>query len=119
MQKSRLLLALVVVTLLVSVATAQVQTWKHRSESHGRTVFRAPPRDLHRSRSLHQGNRHSAIRPGESQQTVIDASIDANSIDTRVEMRDNDLRSPTILMWPSSPHSPSNQKRSRLAMQAN
>jgi polyisoprenoid-binding protein YceI len=30
------------------------------------------------------------------EKTAIDASIDANSIDTRVEMRDNDLRSPNF-----------------------
>jgi polyisoprenoid-binding protein YceI len=30
------------------------------------------------------------------EKTVIDASIDANSIDTRVDMRDNDLRSPNF-----------------------
>ena len=27
----------------------------------------------------------------------LDATIDANSVDTRVEMRDNDLRSPNFL----------------------
>jgi polyisoprenoid-binding protein YceI len=30
------------------------------------------------------------------QKTTIDATIDANSVDTRVEMRDNDLRSPNF-----------------------
>ena len=35
--------------------------------------------------------------PADPGKTTLDASIDASSVDTRVEMRDNDLRSPNFL----------------------
>jgi polyisoprenoid-binding protein YceI len=35
--------------------------------------------------------------PANPSHTTLNASIDANSVDTRVEMRDNDLRSPNFL----------------------
>jgi polyisoprenoid-binding protein YceI len=35
--------------------------------------------------------------PSDLTMTALDASIDASSVDTRVEMRDNDLRSPNFL----------------------
>ena len=34
--------------------------------------------------------------PADPAKTTIDATIDASSVDTRVEMRDNDLRSPNF-----------------------
>ena len=37
-----------------------------------------------------------AYDPAESEKTVIDVTIDANSVDTRVDRRDNDLRSPNF-----------------------
>jgi polyisoprenoid-binding protein YceI len=34
--------------------------------------------------------------PSDPSKTIIEAAIDAASVDTRVEMRDNDLRSPNF-----------------------
>jgi polyisoprenoid-binding protein YceI len=83
MQRGRPLLALVVVTLLVIAATAQVQTW-NIDPNHTAAQFSV--------RTKVTGT--VQYDPANPSKTVIDASIDANSIDTRVEMRDNDLRSP-------------------------
>jgi len=94
MQRSRLLLAWVVVT-LVSAATAQVQTW-NIDPNHTAAQFSV----RHLGISTVRGAFTKVIGtvqydPANPSKTVIDASIDANSIDTRVEMRDNDLRSPS------------------------
>jgi polyisoprenoid-binding protein YceI len=94
MQKSRLLLALVVVTLLVSAATAQVQTW-NIDPNHTAAQFSVRHLGISTIRGAFTKVTGTVqYDPANPSKTVIDASIDANSIDTRVEMRDNDLRSP-------------------------
>lgn len=48
--------------------------------------------------------------PSDPSRDSLDTSIDANSVDTPVEMRDNDLRSPNFLevqKYPTLPFTPS------------
>ncbi len=94
MQRSRLLLAFVAGALLVGAAAAQVQTW-NIDPNHTAAQFSVRHLGISTVRGAFTkvtGTvQYDPANPGK---TVIDASIDANSIDTRVEMRDNDLRSP-------------------------
>src|SRR5882757_2644398 len=94
MQRGRPLLALVVVTVLVSAATAQVQTW-NIDPNHTAAQFSVRHLGISTVRGAFTKVTGTVqYDPANPSKTVIDASIDANSIDTRVEMRDNDLRSP-------------------------
>jgi polyisoprenoid-binding protein YceI len=94
MQRSRLLLALVAVTLLITAATAQIQTW-NIDPSHTAAQFSVRHLGISTVRGAFTkvtGTvQYDSANPAK---TVINATIDASSIDTRVEMRDNDLRSP-------------------------
>jgi polyisoprenoid-binding protein YceI len=53
--------------------------------------------------------------PSDPAKTTIDATIDANSVDTRVEMRDNDLRSPNFFDVAKYPTLTFKSKRVELA----
>jgi polyisoprenoid-binding protein YceI len=95
MQKSRLWLPLVAITLLVTTAaTAQIQAW-NIDPNHTAAQFSVRHLGISTVRGAFTkvtGTvQYDSANPAK---TVIDATIDANSIDTRVEMRDNDLRSP-------------------------
>src|SRR5882724_3856141 len=95
MQRSKPLLPLALAALLVNAATAQTQTW-NIDPNHTAAQFSV----RHLGISTVRGAFTKVIGtvqydPANPSKTVIDASIDANSIDTRVEMRDNDLRSPS------------------------
>jgi polyisoprenoid-binding protein YceI len=94
MQRSRLLLALVAVTLLITAATAQIHTW-NIDPSHTAAQFSVRHLGISTVRGAFTkvtGTvQYDSANPAK---TVINATIDASSIDTRVEMRDNDLRSP-------------------------
>jgi polyisoprenoid-binding protein YceI len=93
MQRTAPLLALAVATLLASAATAQTQTW-NIDPNHSAAQFSVRHLGISTVRGAFTkvtGTvQYDAANPTK---TAIDASIDANSIDTRVEMRDNDLRS--------------------------
>jgi polyisoprenoid-binding protein YceI len=93
MLRSKTLLAVAVATLLATAATAQTQTWKI-DPSHTAAQFSVRHLGISTVRGAFtkvSGTvQYDPANPGK---TVIDASIDANSIDTRVEMRDKDLRS--------------------------
>jgi len=94
MQRSKPLLPLALAALLASAAIAQTQTW-NIDPNHSAAQFSVRHLGISTVRGAFtkvSGTvQYDAANPSK---TVIDASIDANSIDTRVEMRDNDLRSP-------------------------
>jgi len=93
MQRSRLLLPLVAVALSVT-AVAQVQTW-NIDPNHTAAQFSVRHLGISTVRGAFTKVTGTVqFDPANPAKTVIDATIDANSIDTRVEMRDNDLRSP-------------------------
>src|SRR5882724_6488735 len=93
MQKSRLSLALLATTLSVT-AVAQVQTW-NIDPNHTAAQFSVRHLGISTVRGAFTKVTGTVqYDPANPTKTVIDATIDANSIDTRVEMRDNDLRSP-------------------------
>jgi polyisoprenoid-binding protein YceI len=94
MQKSRLWLPLVAITLLVTTATAQIHTW-NIDPNHTAAQFSVRHLGISTVRGAFTKVTGTVqYDPANPAKTVIDATIDANSIDTRVEMRDNDLRSP-------------------------
>src|SRR5882724_9552518 len=93
MQKSRLSLPLVAVALSVTTV-AQVQTW-NIDPNHTAAQFSVRHLGISTVRGAFTKVTGTVqFDPANPAKTVIDATIDANSIDTRVEMRDNDLRSP-------------------------
>jgi len=94
MQRSRLLLASLAVTLFAAAANAQVQTW-NIDPNHTAAQFSVRHLGISTVRGAFTKVTGTVqYDPANPAKTVIDATIDANSIDTRVEMRDNDLRSP-------------------------
>jgi len=94
MQRSKPLLPLALAALLVNAATAQTQTW-NIDPNHSAAQFSVRHLGISTVRgAFTKVSGTVQYDPANPSKTVIDASIDANSIDTRVEMRDNDLRSP-------------------------
>jgi polyisoprenoid-binding protein YceI len=93
MQRKKFLLALFSINLLVAAATAQTQTW-NIDPNHTAAQFSVRHLGISTVRGAFTKVTGTVqFDPANPSKTVIDASIDANSIDTRVEMRDNDLRS--------------------------
>lgn len=93
MQRSRISLSLVAVALLVGAASAQVQNW-NIDPNHSAAQFSVRHLGISTVRGAFTKVTGTVqYDPAHPDKTVIDASIDANSVDTRVEMRDNDLRS--------------------------
>ena len=93
MSKKSFLLAAAIASFLVGAASAQVQTWNIDS-AHTAAQFSVRHLGISTVRGAFtkvSGTvQYDAANPAK---TVIDATIDASSIDTRVEMRDKDLRS--------------------------
>ena len=92
MSKKSFLLAAALVSLLTAAASAQTQTW-NIDTPHSAAQFSVRHLGISTVRGAFtkvSGTvQYDAANPGK---TVIDATIDASSIDTRVEMRDNDLK---------------------------
>jgi polyisoprenoid-binding protein YceI len=90
------LLPVVAALLLGGTALTQTQTW-NIDPNHTAAQFSVRHMGISTVRGaftkLSGVVQFDAAAP---EKTTIDASIDANSIDTRVEMRDNDLRSPNF-----------------------
>ena len=90
------LLPVVAALLLGGTALTQTQTW-NIDTNHTAAQFSVRHMGISTVRGaftkLSGVVQFNAAAP---EKTAIDASIDANSIDTRVEMRDNDLRSPNF-----------------------
>lgn len=93
MQRRFLFLAVFTAS-LVAAASAQVQTWKIDT-MHSAAQFSVRHLGISTVRgAFTKVSGTVQYDPAAPEKAVIDATIDASSVDTRVEMRDNDLRSP-------------------------
>jgi len=94
---SRLVLTVVTALALSAAAAAQTATWQI-DPMHSSAQFAV--RHLGVSTVRGAFTKVSGLAkydPADPTKTSLDASIEAASVDTRVEMRDNDLRSPNFL----------------------
>jgi len=82
---------------LAATATAQSATWQI-DPNHSSAQFSVRHLGVSTVRGAFTKVTGSAIYdPADPSKTMLDATIDASSVDTRVAMRDNDLRSPNFL----------------------
>jgi polyisoprenoid-binding protein YceI len=94
---SRFAFALATVLALTAAAAAQAATWQI-DPNHSSAQFSVRHLGVSTVRGAFTKVSGSAKHdPTDPSKTSLDASIDASSVDTRVEMRDNDLRSPNFL----------------------
>lgn len=94
---SRLTFILVTIIALTAAAAAQAGTWQI-DPNHSSAQFSVRHLGVSTVRGAFTKVSGSAKHdPTDPSKTSLDASIDASSVDTRVEMRDNDLRSPNFL----------------------
>jgi polyisoprenoid-binding protein YceI len=90
---SRLLLVITAAIALSTSAFAQAKTWKI-DPNHSAAQFSVRHMGISTVRgAFTKVSGTVAYDPADPSKTVIDAIIEANSVDTRVEIRDNDLRS--------------------------
>ncbi len=83
--------------LLASSAIAQVETW-NIDPAHSSAQFAVRHMGISTVRGEFRKVGGSVIYdPANPKKTTIDATIDATTVDTRVEMRDKDLRGPNFL----------------------
>jgi polyisoprenoid-binding protein YceI len=93
----RLVLVLVTGLAMSAVAVAQSGTWQI-DPNHSSAQFSVRHLGVSTVRGAFTKVSGSATYdPANPARTTLNASIDANSVDTRVAMRDNDLRSPNFL----------------------
>jgi polyisoprenoid-binding protein YceI len=93
----RFVLALVAAAAMTAAAAAQVANWQI-DPNHSSAQFSVKHLGVSTVRGAFTKVTGSAkFDPNDVTKTTLDATIDANSVDTRVEMRDNDLRSPNFL----------------------
>jgi len=94
MQMSRYFLVLITAVALAGNAVAQAGTWQIDSK-HSAAQFSVRHLGVSTVRGAFTKVTGTAvIDPADPSKDSLEASIDASSVDTRVEMRDNDLRSP-------------------------
>ena len=94
---SRLVLTLVTALALAASAAAQAGTWQI-DPNHSSAQFAVRHLSVSTVRGAFTKVTGSAnYDPADPSKTTLDATIDAASVDTRVQMRDNDLRSPNFL----------------------
>ena len=92
----RFLPGLVVAVALAISASAQVETWQI-DPNHSAAQFAVRHNGISTVRGAFAKTTGTVqYDPSDPTKTVIDVTIDANSIDTRVEPRDKDLRSPNF-----------------------
>jgi polyisoprenoid-binding protein YceI len=85
------------VSSIVSSAFAQVETWKI-DPAHSAAQFAVRHMGISTVRGEFKKVSGSAsYDPADPSKTLLEATIDATTVDTRVDMRDNDLRSPNFL----------------------
>ena len=93
----RFAFTLVTVVAMAAAAAAQVETWQI-DPNHSSAQFSVRHLGVSTVRGAFMkvsgSAKHDASDPSKDS---LDATIDASSVDTRVEMRDNDLRSPNFL----------------------
>jgi len=94
---SRLALALTAVLAMAAAAAAQAGTWQI-DPNHSAAQFSVRHLGVSTVRGAFMKVSGSAsYDPADASKNSVDVTIDANSVDTRVQMRDNDLRSPNFL----------------------
>ena len=85
------------VSSFVSPAFAQVETWKI-DPAHSAAQFAVRHLGISTVRGeFRKVSGGASYDPADPSKTSLEATIDATSVDTRVDMRDNDLRSPNFL----------------------
>jgi polyisoprenoid-binding protein YceI len=93
---SRLLLIVTATFALVTSAAAQATTWQI-DPNHTAAQFSVRHLGISTVRGAFTKVSGTVMYdPANLGKTMIDVTIDANSVDTRVDMRDNDLRSPNF-----------------------
>ena len=93
----RCVLTLLTALAMAATAAAQAATWKI-DPMHSAAQFSVRHLGVSTVRGAFTKVSGSAtFDPADPSKTALDATIDAASVDTRVEMRDNDLRSPNFL----------------------
>ena len=91
------LFVLAFVTSLASPAIGQVETWKI-DPAHSAAQFAVRHMGISTVRGeFRKVSGSVSYDPADPGKTWLDATIDATTVDTRVDMRDNDLRSPNFL----------------------
>lgn len=94
---SRLVLALVTALAMIAAAAAQSGTWQI-DPNHSAAQFSVKHLGVSTVRGAFTKVSGSATYDtADPTKTTLNATIEATSIDTRVQMRDNDLRSPNFL----------------------
>ena len=94
---SRVALGIVMPVILAVSAAAQAGTWKI-DPNHSAAQFSVRHLGVSTVRGAFMKVSGSAsYDPADPSKNTVDVTIDATSVDTRVEMRDNDLRSPNFL----------------------
>lgn len=89
-------LVLVAVAIMVVPAVAQIQSWSI-DPAHSSAQFAVRHMGISTVRGAFTKVSGSVqYDPADPTKTMIDTTINASSVDTRVEMRDNDLRSPNF-----------------------
>jgi polyisoprenoid-binding protein YceI len=92
----RFLLALLAVAVFALPGFAQTETW-NLDPPHSAAHFAVRHLGISTVRgAFSKVSGTVQYDPAHPEQTVVDVTIDANSVDTRVEMRDKDLRSPNF-----------------------
>src|ERR1700675_3902806 len=81
----------------ISSAFGQVETWKI-DPAHSSAQFAVRHLGISTVRGeFRKVSGSTSYDPADPSKTSLEATIDATSVDTRVDMRDNDLRSPNFL----------------------
>ena len=94
---SRFVLAFVTALAMAATAAAQAGAWQV-DPNHSTAQFAVRHLGVSTVRGAFQKVTGSATYdPADPSKTTLNATIDASSVDTRVQMRDNDLRSPNFL----------------------
>jgi polyisoprenoid-binding protein YceI len=94
---SRFVLSFVTSLAMAATAVAQAGSWKI-DPMHTSAQFSVRHLGVSTVRGAFTKVSGSAtFDPSDPSKTTLDATIDATSVDTRVDMRDNDLRSPNFL----------------------
>ncbi len=94
---SRFALTLITALAMTAVAAAQASTWQI-DPNHSSAQFSVRHLGVSTVRGAFAKVTGTAkYDPSDVSKGALDAIIDAKSVDTRVEMRDNDLRSPNFL----------------------
>lgn len=90
------ILFLIVLTCAASCA-AELQTWQV-DPAHSASQFSVRHMGISTVRGVFEKTAGTVVYdPGDPTKTQIDVTIDSSSVNTRVQMRDNDLRSPNFL----------------------